>query len=72
MRRPRFEAFEKRNRRRIGKLRKEYVSLYWQGLSPEQLQNRVPDDFARAGIVARETGFAERTIYDHLMGRSSE
>lgn len=60
------EALRKNNQRKIKSLQKEYTSLYWQGLTHQQLQKRVSGDFERRGIIARQRGFAEQTIYDEV------
>lgn len=56
---------------RIRKLKAEYVSLYWQGLNPEQLQNRVKADFIKNKIICNAAGFAEKAIYDSLVKKAS-
>ena len=55
------------NDRKLEKLRSDYVRLYWEGLSPDQLQARVRDDMALRGIVCTVSGFAEQAIYADLM-----
>ncbi len=62
-----FAVFRKRNGQEIEKLRAEYVSLYRQGLNPDQLQRRVKKDFQKRRIVFAEKGFAERAIYEFVM-----
>lgn len=61
------QRFKRGNDRKIEKLRSDYVRLYWEGLSPDQLQARVRDDMARRGIVCTVGGFAEQAIYADLM-----
>lgn len=65
--------FQRANARAIDKLKGEYVRLYWQGLSVEHLQRRVPDDFESSGIVLTQVkGFAERCIYESLPKRGQK
>lgn len=60
------ENLKKKNQKKIESIQKEYVSVYWQGLTHQQLQKRVSGDFKRRGIIARQRGFAEQTIYDEV------
>lgn len=70
------QRFKRDNDRKINELKQEYVSLYWQGLSPEQLQQRVRDDIASRLIVVpwsiTLSEFAERAIYEDLMSAKKE
>ncbi len=67
-----FKEFSKKNAAKVKKLKAEYVALYWQGLTVEQLQNRVKDDFLMRGIVYPVPGFAEIAIYESLMREKRE
>lgn len=60
------ENLKKKNQKKIESIQKEYVSLYWQGLSCKQLQKRVSVDFKRKGIISKQIGFAEQTIYEEV------
>ena len=60
-------AFRRRNAKAIERLKTEYVSLYWAGISVKRLQERARDDFKTAGIVCHLDGFAEQTIYESIM-----
>lgn len=61
------QVFCARNAAAIEKLKAEYVSLYWGGLSVRKLQARARDDFNDRGIVGPVVGFAEKTIYESLI-----
>lgn len=49
--------------RQLLELRDMYVSLYRQGITIKQLQQRAPKDFVDRGIRAKATGFVEKAIY---------
>lgn len=60
--------FCSRNNAAVEKLRKEYISLYWGGVTVPRLQERVKGDFSKRGIIYPADGFAEQTIYKHTIG----
>ena len=62
-----FHAFRRKNRASVKALKSRYVDLYWQGLTVEQLQRHVKEDFSKDGIVWPIHGFAEQAIYESLM-----
>lgn len=66
-----FDAFNRKNKAAIQKLKKEFCQLYREGLSPEQLQRRVKAEFEKRGIVANPRYFAEKTIYESLMAEKA-
>ena len=67
-----LEAFKKNNEKAIEKLKVEYVALYWQGLTPTQLEWHVPEDFRQRHIVATKKGFATMAICDSLPKRKRD
>lgn len=63
-----FDKLYDRNERAIKKIRKEYISLYRQGLTVKRLKEKTREDFESRGIIYGDIkGFAEWTIYNHIM-----
>ena len=63
-----FERFYRANHRKIKKIRKEYISLYRQGLTVKRLKEKTREDFLTRGIIYGDMGgFAEWTIYNYIM-----
>ena len=62
-----FAAFKSRNERLVKALKEEYVRLFCLGISKEILQERVPLDFAKKGILFPARGFVEVAIYEDMM-----
>lgn len=60
------KSFCRRNSAAVEKLRGEYVTLYWEGVTVPGLQERTKGDFAKRGIIYPADGFAEQTIYSAL------
>lgn len=68
-----FDRFHDSNTRAIKKLEKEYISLYRQGLTVKLLKERTREDFEKRGILYGDIdGFAEWTIYKHIMGEQGK
>ncbi len=64
-----LDTFKKNNAKAIEKLKAEYVTLYWQGLNPNQLEARVAEDFRQRHIVADKKDFATLAIMESLPKR---
>ena len=64
-----LETFKQNNLKAIEKLKAEYVSLYWQGLNPPQLEAHVSEDFKQRHIIADKKGFATNAIMESLPKR---
>lgn len=62
-----YQAFVRKNKAAIRKLKAEFYSLYWQGLTVGQLQNRTKSEFEKRGIIFQVQNFAEQTIYEKIM-----
>lgn len=66
------ESFVKKNAAAVERLRGEYVTLYWTGVTVSGLQWMTKDDFIKRGIIHPVRGFAEQTIYKSIVSRNHD
>ncbi|HWS43318.1 MAG TPA: hypothetical protein VN421_09575 [Pseudoflavonifractor sp.] len=66
------KSFIKKNAAAVERLRGEYVTLYWHGVTVSALQWMTKDDFIKRGIIHPVRGFAEQTIYNSMMTSPTE